>query len=69
MKSGFHVVRAGPERTGCGAGGADVTEVRYPMLAARAASIKLTGNTWLMSAAVTSGVFRACTTPGPGTRD
>jgi len=41
----FHVVLAGPERLGCGAGGSCVTEVRFLMLAALAASIKLTGNT------------------------
>jgi hypothetical protein len=31
MKSGVHAVPAGPERPGCGAGGAGVTEVRFPL--------------------------------------
>jgi hypothetical protein len=39
----FHIVPASPERPGCGAGGAGVTEVRLPVTVTLAASIKLTG--------------------------
>ena len=59
MKSGFHVVPAGPERPGCGAGGACVTEVRFLVPVAPVAGSKLTREYVTGGTAVADGSFHA----------